>query len=96
MVTRVARVERQTESTHFTCPSLPEFFVFAQMAIAPRLETVGTKWMAGIWTKFSPETTLTMLQGPILASSLTSMRCFGKRFAELFEGEDQQLAWSGF
>ena len=69
--------------------------VIAQKAIAQRLETVGTKWIAGVWINFSRETTLTMLEGPILASSLTYRRCFGRRFAELFKGEDQQLAWSG-
>ena len=36
-----------------------------------------------------------MLEGLIPASSLTSRRCFGRRFAELFKGEDQRLAWSG-
>ena len=59
----------------------------AQKAITQRLETVGTKWTAAVW-----ETTLTMLEGPIPASSLTSRRCFGTRFPELFKGE---LAWSG-
>ena len=66
-----------------------------QTAITQRLEMVGTKWIAGVWTSFSLETTLTMLESPIPASSLTSRRCFGRRFAELFKGEDQKMAWSG-
>ena len=36
-----------------------------------------------------------MLKGLIPASSLNSRRCFGRRFAELFKGEDQQLTWCG-
>ena len=39
-----------------------------------------------------------MLEGLILASSLTSSKCFGRQFSEfteLFKGKDQQLAWSG-
>ena len=93
----VARVERQTESTHFTCRVAARILcaIVRKAANAQRLETVGTKRIAGVRTKFSLETTLTMLEGPISASSLTSRRCFGRRFAELFKGEDQQLAWSG-
>ena len=125
----VARVELQTESTQFTCPSLRNWISFlhkriifwiyeanvlswracergvtqlqamhqdrlgtnAQKAISQRLETVGTKWIAGVRTNFS----LMMLEGPYPATSLTSRRSFGRRLAELFKGEDKQLAWSG-
>ena len=69
--------------------------VIAQKAIAQSLKTVGTNWIAGVLTNFSLEMTLTMLEGPIQASLLTSRRCFGRRFAERFKGEDQQSAWSG-
>ena len=61
----------------------------AQKVITQRRETVETKRMASV------ETTLTMLVGLIPASSLTSRRNFGRRFAELLKGEDQPLAWSG-
>ena len=36
-----------------------------------------------------------MLKGLIQVSSLTSRRCFGRLFTELFKGEDQQLARRG-
>ena len=57
-------------------------------AITQRLETVGTKWIAGLWTNFSLETTLMMQEGPIPASSQTSRRCFGRLFAEMFKAEN--------
>ena len=90
----VARVERQTESTHFTCRVAARILcaIVRKAANAQRLETVGTKWIAGIRTNFSLKSTLTMLLGPIPASSLTSRRWFWRRFPELFKGEDQQLA----
>ena len=123
-----SRVERQIESTHFTCQNFHNsstsgqycgsmkpwqylelrvtqlqamhqgrWGIHAQKVITQRLETVGTKWIAGVRTNFSLKTTLTMLEGLISASLLTSRRCFGRRFSELFkpEGEAQRLAWSG-
>ena len=69
--------------------------IHAQKAITQRLETVGTKGIAGVRTNVSLKTTLTMLEGLILASPLTFRRCFGRRVAELFKGEAQRLAWSG-
>ena len=75
----VAGVERQTKSTHFTCHVAALILcLIARKAIAHRLETVGTEWIAGVLTNFSVETTLTKLWGPIPASSLTSRRCFGR------------------
>ena len=72
----------------------------AQKTITQRLETVGTKWIAGVRrtvrSNFLLETILMMLEGLITASLLTSRRCFGRFFAELIKEEDQQLAWSGF
>ena len=98
----VARVERLTESTHFTCSVAARILcVIARKAIAQRLETVGSKLemnsrcLDHFFTGNHPDDAIESDFGVFTDFQEMFWVQFGRRFAELFKGEEQPLAWSG-